>query len=93
MTISPTYGFDSFDCVDAPWTEDQVRNLNAWQNNVSYHPYTCGRRDQPGHTWRNGDLGQLRATPAGWICDDCDYTQTWAVAFMVLSPPPQGFFS
>jgi hypothetical protein len=28
----------------------------------------------------------LVATPRGWICRDCEYTQNWAHDFM-LSPP------
>lgn len=62
----------------APWTEEQVASLNAYQASGRYHPFTCANRSEPGHQERHGDLGVLVATKDGWICPDCDYTQDWA---------------
>lgn len=52
----------------APWTEEQIKNLQKRQNNMLMHPYTCGNcSDTP-----------LIPTKDGWICKKCDYTQNWA---------------
>jgi hypothetical protein len=72
------------------WTEDQVANLNRWQQRAPMHPFTCGLRDQPGHkeyaqAENLRDHGLLVATPEGWVCPTpgCEYTQDWAHDFMV----------
>jgi len=67
------------DRIDAPWTDEQVAVLNRFQTGGYFHPFTCGRRDRHRH-----DEGVLIATRDGWECpaEDCDYTQTWAHAFM-----------
>jgi hypothetical protein len=71
--------FVADDRIFAPFTDEQVNALNAWQENDHVHPFTCARRGQPGHlTWK----GLLVPTTAGWICPDCGYVQNWAHAFM-----------
>jgi hypothetical protein len=69
----------------APWTADQVDNLNRYQRLAAYHPFTCGRRDE-----HPDDPGVLVATPEGWDCpaDGCDYRQGWAHPFMAAPPTP-----
>ncbi len=57
--------------IHAPWTDEWVRALNAHQHNGRIHPYTCG--NDSGHR-------VLLATPAGWMCEDCDYRQDWVGA-------------
>jgi hypothetical protein len=69
--------------IHAPWTDKQVAALNASQEAYTRHPFTCGRRDLPGHKWDKGDLGVLTATTNGWVCESCGYTQDWAWAFML----------
>lgn len=61
------------DSIVAPWTEDQVRELNRYQQAGFMHPFTCG-----------GDECRevLVATENGWKCPNCDYTQNWAHPFM-----------
>jgi hypothetical protein len=66
----------------APWTEKEVTALNAFQSCGRIHPFTCG-----------GDHGSqtdrvLVATPSGWVCRGCDYTQDWAHDFMFQDVPP-----
>ena len=63
--------------IRAPWTDEEVAGLNAFQHSSVMHPFTCGKRDN-----HKGE-GLLTATNDGWVCDECDYTQTWAHAFMV----------
>ncbi len=63
--------------VRAPWKEEQVAALNAYQQMGRFHPFTCGE-DHPTHSI-------LVAEPAGWRCpvQGCPYTQDWAHEFMV----------
>lgn len=58
--------------VEPPFTEDQVKSLNAYQASNVCHPFTC---ICGGHT-------VLIATKEGWICPKCDYKQKWAHKFM-----------
>ena len=62
--------------VHAPFSGEQVNNLNKFQRLGSFHPFTCGKRDQ-----HPDDEGVLVAYEEGWKCpvDDCDYTQNWAI--------------
>ena len=61
--------------IYAPWTDEQIIALNAWQNSIWVHPFTCINSHTEG---RN-----LIATKDGWICPHCDYTQNWAHDFMM----------
>lgn len=75
--------------IKAPFTPEQVRQLDEWQHRADVHPFTCGNRADGKHppesTYR--DHGALRATVRGWICAYCDYTQGWAHDFMAGSFP------
>lgn len=64
--------------LKAPFTSEQVTNLNVWQTDPNRHPFTCG------HCRDAGLPGEcpLTATEGGWICPTCDYTQNWAHDFM-----------
>lgn len=68
--------------IYAPWTDEQVRNLNAWQIAPSVHPYTCANT-----ALVHDDGGVLIATTKGWRCPECDYTQEWAY-LSTTQPPP-----
>lgn len=59
--------------IKAPWTEQQVKNLNDYQRDGLMHDFTCGN-DSRHHS--------LVATVNGWVCKDCSYTQDWAHQFM-----------
>lgn len=61
--------------VKAPWTAEQVDNLNRYQWSGFMHEFTC-----PGH--EGGGDRTLVATRAGWVCCHCDYRQDWAHDFM-----------
>jgi hypothetical protein len=67
----------------APWTEDQVRNLERRQAAVWLHPYTC-----------NGcsPSRDLRPTSDGLVCDGCGYHQNWAHAVDVVGDFPSNPF-
>lgn len=61
------------DRLQAPFTDEQVKNLNAFQKAGYFHPFTCGKCSC-----------DLVATKDGWICptEGCGYTQDWAHGFM-----------
>jgi hypothetical protein len=68
----------------APWTPEQVENLNSWQRAGWVHPFTCGS----GHRGDKNHLdseGILVATEQGWVCPYCNYRQDWAHAKMATS--------
>jgi hypothetical protein len=62
--------------VEAPWTPDQVRSLNAYQACGQMHPFTGDRGP-------NGEETVLIATTDGWIeRAGGPVIQTWAHLFM-----------
>jgi hypothetical protein len=65
--------------VEAPWTDEQVENLNRWQRAGHVHEFTCPN-DHPASR-------VLVARKDGWYCPGCVYTQTWALDCMVEGPP------
>ncbi|MEW2302058.1 hypothetical protein AB0958_19130 [Streptomyces sp. NPDC006655] len=71
--------------LTAPWSEDQVANLNRHQRAGVFHPFTCGRRDE-----HRDNPGVLVATVDGWRCPaaGCEYVQAWAHRFMAMTPSP-----
>jgi hypothetical protein len=66
--------------LGAPWTPEQVQNLNDYQKSGKMHPFTCEYR---GDHYSVND-GILVATPSGWECPYkyCDYAQFWAHDWM-----------
>ncbi len=58
--------------LDAPWDAQTVKALNAYQKLGHYHPFTCPHA-------HDGDR-DLVATPNGWVCRACGYTQTWTIS-------------
>ena len=60
----------------APFTPEEVANLQAYQNAGIFHPFTCGNEKC---------RADLVPTTNGWICprDGCGYTQNWAHEFMM----------
>lgn len=74
--------------IYAPWNQDQIASLNAYQKSCCMHPFTCGnnRGDQAHREYaakqEDIDWGILTATENGWVCPVCGYTQNWAHTFM-----------
>ena len=58
--------------IEAPFTDNEVASLNAYQKSRLDHPFTCVC----------GDHINLIATTDGWVCEKCAYTQDWAHDFM-----------
>ncbi len=70
-----------------PWSAEQVKNLNSFQERGEMHGFTCPNRGDEQHhrdfvRLELSDLGLLRATRNGWVCYSCAYTQNWAHKFM-----------
>ena len=59
------------DELRAPWNALEISLLNHFQVAGRFHPYTCGF---------DSTHRVLVATPNGWICEDCEFTQDWAHA-------------
>lgn len=64
--------------VEAPWNDDQVQSLNAYQASGAFHPFT-GRND----LLPMGQDDVLVAAVEGWRSEvDPTYRQNWAWAWM-----------
>ena len=89
--------------ITAPFSPDQVQYLNERQCHVdggmALHPFTCPNRNDglahgrigeahASHGSEGGERGLLIATPGGWVCPHCEYTQSWAYASMAERPTP-----
>lgn len=69
---------------NAPWTEEQVNNLNEYQAFRQHHPFTCGTK--------GCNHVSLVATKDGWTCPNCKkWVQTWAHDFMADGSWKQGY--
>jgi hypothetical protein len=69
------------DLLNAPWTPEQVEILAQLQRGERFgQPFTCPHRDETPHRYTGPDCGCLTPTAAGWICEDCGYTQDWVWA-------------
>ena len=67
--------------IEAPFTEEQIDNLNLFQMAGVMHGFTCGSGNRTDKHHKDGE-GYLIATEEGWKCPFCDYTQDWAHSFM-----------
>lgn len=67
--------------IKAPWSLQEIENLNRFQNSNRFHPYTCGSDNRMDKNHSNG--GILIATTEGWICSGCTYTQDWCLDIMI----------
>lgn len=67
--------------VKAPWTAEQVKNLNDYQHFSGLHPFTCAGGGGPHHGM------VLVAEEDGWHClvDGCWRRQDWAMAWMAAT--------
>lgn len=92
--------------IKAPFTEEQVKNLNDFQKSGRYHPFTCCspdltscKRKASNEKRMNGEEvpytdeneGILVATTEGWVCPCGEYKQNWAHSFMAEPLPPDPF--
>jgi hypothetical protein len=69
--------------IKAPFTEEQVKNLEHWQKSGFVHPFTCAKQG-------GGKHALLIPSKDGWLCPTCGYTQDWAHGYMAnikVEPP------
>lgn len=74
--------------IKAPWSAQQVDELNRSQADENSHGYTCPSNIHEDRA--------LIATEAGWVCPACSYTQDWfaagvlgRLAFLAPSSPKE----
>lgn len=68
--------------IIAPFTEEQVRSLNAFQlDGRCFYSFTCLHDGGDDHSGKGRET-KLVAAPEGWYCPYCDYRQGWAFAMM-----------
>lgn len=65
--------------VRAPFTAEQVANINEYQEQGRFHPFTCG-----GEKCRE----TLVAHEDGLHCPKCDYRQFWVWDMMAQKQRP-----
>jgi hypothetical protein len=80
------------DMYTVEWTDEQINNLNEYQECNWVHPFTCPNRGDGKHIRNKRDLSVLTATKTGWICLCCGYTQNWAHDFMFKGAPQNPLF-
>lgn len=76
--------YDMSQNVHVPFTEEQVRSLNAYQFHGTGHPFTCANENCRGRIHYGPVTSSicLVATTDGWVCGACGYTQDWAWGWM-----------
>lgn len=69
----------------APWTDDELANLNRFQTLGFMHEFTCCSPEEipecQRRTKQNG--GMLTATTDGWVCPCGKYKQDWCYPYML----------
>ena len=80
--------------IKAPFTEEQVKKINEYQNRGNMHPFTCCSPDdidecqRKRKTYPDGRVagglneGILIATTEGLVCPCGKYKQNWVHSFM-----------
>lgn len=63
----------------APWSEEEIKKLNDYQQSGMGHPYTCDRSHKECEVHEGDYLkdGILIATKEGWVCPCGKYKQNW----------------
>ena len=70
--------------VKAPFTPEQVENLNEYQKLGKWHPFTCCSPEDISECQRRSgeNEGLLVASEEGWTCPCGKYKQDWCHQFM-----------
>lgn len=66
--------------ITAPFTDDQVKNMRAWQESDQVHPFTCC------------DHQTMTVETDGFHCPKCGQVQTWAHEIMASGWKPRSPF-
>lgn len=81
--------------ISAPFTDEQVNAMNAFQEAGRFHPFTCCSPEEIEGCYRKNNIGDsyeekegiLKATNDGWVCPCGKYKQNWAHSFMATPDP------
>jgi hypothetical protein len=78
--------------VKAPFTEEQVKRINEYQDSGRFHAFTCMSHPVP-ECERTAMINQgtLVASETGLTCPCGKYTQDWVHEFMTQPLPPDPF--
>jgi len=79
--------------IEAPFTDEQVRNINDFQNGGNRHPFTCCSPEEITECTRAGKMvdgkyvqgtsgGLLIASNDGMVCPCGEYEQHWVYKIM-----------
>ena len=70
--------------VTAPFTPEQIEQLQRWQASTRVHPFTCVANGVSGSV-KHSDARILVPTEDGMVCpfEACGYTQIWVRRYMV----------
>lgn len=82
--------------IEAPFTDEQVLNINMFQNDGRFHPFTCCSPEEITECTRAGRMvdgeyvqgisqGLLVAYNDGMLCPCGEYKQTWVYQSMADS--------
>ena len=69
----------TMDKVTAPFDDNQVRRINAFQKNNKFHPFTCSTD--------GCKVRVLHAEKTRMICRGCGYVQYWVYSIMAVELP------
>jgi hypothetical protein len=68
----------SFKGVVSPFTVNQVRSFNRFQESGVFHPFTCRHNHHESESKLVAGINGLRCSE-----ENCSYTQEWAHSWMV----------
>ena len=67
--------------IKAPFNDEQVKNINLFQNAGRFHPFTCDCSEIDGDEHK-GQRAVLVATKDGLVCPHGNYKQNYVYSFM-----------
>jgi hypothetical protein len=73
--VEPYIPLDEPAYVYAPWSDEQVENINYYQQAGAFHPFTC----RCPHPVRNS---RLKAFSERLFCEHCKFEQLWVFPHM-----------
>ncbi len=70
--------------INKPFSDEQVSNINKFQHEGSFHPFTCCSAGSTEKCERRNGTGEglLKATNDGFVCPCGEYKQDWCHDFM-----------
>lgn len=76
--------------IKAPFTQEQVENINKYQTEGRFHPFTCMSHKGCKRNEEN-NFGELVASKDGLTCPCGNYKQDWVHDSMTKEQEPSSF--